>query len=224
MLGRRVTSIITHDILYSMEPFTRVKLSGLFCDEDVRAVNEAGPDLCGFVVDWPSSHRHVGLGKLRGLVHKLDPAIPAVGVFCNQPLGMVAELADEVLDVIELQGDEDNAYITFLTELADIPVIQTIHVHDASDIDRANQSRADVVMLNSAWGSSQPFDWALTKGLGRPYILSGGLSERNVGDAIARLHPWGVNVDSGIESNQLNDPEKMCSVVSSIRATDGAVS
>ncbi len=221
MLGRRATSIITHDILYSGEPFTRVKLSGLFCEEDVRAVNEARPDLCGFVVDWPSSHRHVGLGKLRGLVHRLDPTIPAVGVFCNQPLGMVAELADEVLDVVELQGDEDNAYITFLTELADVPIIQTIHVHDASDIERANDSRADIVMLNSSWGSSRPFDWLLVGGLARPYILSGGLNERNVGAAIARLHPWGVNIDSGIESDRLNDPDKICDVVAAVRATDG---
>ena len=144
-----------------------------------------------------------------------------MGVFCNQPLGMVAELADEVLDVVELQGDEDNAYITFLTELADVPIIQTIHVRDDSDIERANDSRADIVMLNSSWGSSRPFDWSLAEGLARPYILSGGLNEQNVRAAIARLHPWGVNIDSGIESDQLNDPDKICDVVAAVRATDG---
>ena len=126
MLGRRTTTIITHDILYGQDPRARVMLSGMFRDEDIRAVNEARPDLCGFTVNWPSSRRHVDRDRLRRLVSLLDPTIPAVGVFFDQPLGFVSEVADEMLDVIQLQGTEGNAYMTFLRELADLPIIQAI--------------------------------------------------------------------------------------------------
>ena len=51
MLGRRTTTIITHDILYGQDPRARIMLSGMFRDEDIRAVNEARPDLCGFTVN-----------------------------------------------------------------------------------------------------------------------------------------------------------------------------
>ena len=172
-------------------------------------MNEARPDLCGFTVNWPSSRRHVDRDRLRRLVSLLDPTIPAVGVFFDQPLGFVSEVADEMLDVIQLQGTEGNAYMTFLRELADLPIIQAIRMSGPSDIERANKSTADLVLLCAGWGTGVPFDWELARQVKRPYILAGGLSVHTIPDAMERLSPWGINkvcgrnVDSFLASIRL---------------------
>ena len=217
MLGRRITTIVTHDILYNPDPYTRVELCGIFRDEDVATVNELRPDLCGFVVNYPSSHRHVDRDRLRELVGKLDPTIPAVGIFVDQPLGYVSELADEVLDVVQLHGNEGNPYITFLRELVDIPIVQAIRMAGPEDVERANQSKADLVVLYGGWQAGVAFDWELAGGVCRPYILAGALTSQNLGGAIGRLAPWGVALNTGIETDRLNDPAKMAAAVAAAR-------
>lgn len=218
MLGRRTTTIITHDIMYGQDPRARVMLSGMFRDEDIRAVNEARPDLCGFTVNWPSSRRHVDRDRLRRLVSLLDPTIPAVGVFFDQPLGFVSEVADEMLDVIQLQGTEGNAYMTFLRELADLPIIQAIRMSGPSDVERANKSTADLVLLCAGWGTGVPFDWELARQVKRPYILAGGLSVHTIPDAMERLSPWGIDMNTALETNRVKDPHKIAAAVAAVRS------
>lgn len=218
MLGRRTTTIITHDVLYSQDPYARVMLSGMSRREDVAAVNAAAPDLCGFTVNWPSLPRSVDRDQLKELVRALDPTIPAVGVFYDQPLGFVAELSDEMLDVIQLQGTEGNPYITFLRELVDIPIIQAVSLRSLKDVERANASIADLVLLCGGWGAGVAFDWALAREVARPYVLAGGISAQNVGRAAQELAPWGFDMNSSLETNREKDPAKMVAAVAAVRA------
>ncbi|WP_077598401.1 phosphoribosylanthranilate isomerase [Olsenella urininfantis] len=217
MLGRRITTIVTHDVLFSSEPFTRVKLCGMHSEQDITTVNEVRPDLCGFVVNWPSSHRHVDRDQLWRLVSRLDPTIPAVGVFKDQPLGYVSELADEILDVVELRGSEGNPYITFLRELVDIPILQVIRMEGPEDVERVAQSKADLVLVDSRPLVRGELDWSVLEGVSRPYMLGGGLTPENVAQVIEDVRPWGVDLSSGVETGGENDPDKMRATVAAVR-------
>lgn len=217
MLGRRITTIITHDTIYNESSYTRIKLCGMHRDEDIDVVNAVAPDFCGFVVNWPKSHHSVDRRKLKRLITRLDPAIPAVGVFVNQPLGYVAELADEVLDVVQLHGDEENPYITFLRELVDIPIIQTIFLSSQDDVYRANTSKADLIMVEPRTSTASEFDLKLLNQIERPYMFSGGLTSEDVAYAAKSSQPWGVNLNMQLETACVKDPDKIRQAVKSIR-------
>ncbi|MCH3947719.1 MAG: phosphoribosylanthranilate isomerase [Olsenella sp.] len=217
MSKRRLSTVRMREYLDEGSERTHIKLCGMFREQDIDAVNEALPDLCGFIVDYPSSHRHVGRDKLLQLVGRLDPQVPAVGVFVDEPLGLVSELADTVLDMVQLHGNEENPYIARLRELVDIPICQAIRVRTPDDVRRANESKADIVLLDSGAGSGRAFDWSLIQGVERPFILAGGLDPQNVGEAIDRFHPWGVDMSSGIETDRLKDPRKIRAAVAAVR-------
>lgn len=217
MSKRRLSTVRMREYLDEGSERTHIKLCGMFREQDIDAVNEALPDLCGFIVDYPSSHRHVGRDKLLQLVGRLDSRIPAVGVFVDEPLGLVSELADTVLDMVQLHGNEENPYIARLRELVDIPICQAIRVRTPDDVRRANESKADIVLLDSGAGSGRAFDWSLIQGVERPFILAGGLDPQNVGEAIDRFHPWGVDMSSGIETDRLKDPRKIRAAVAAVR-------
>jgi phosphoribosylanthranilate isomerase len=217
MSKRRLSTVRMREYLDEGSERTHIKLCGMFREQDIDAVNEALPDLCGFIVDYPSSHRHVGRDKLLQLVGRLDPRVPAVGVFVDEPLGLVSELADTVLDMVQLHGNEENPYIARLRELVDIPICQAIRVRTPDDVRRANESKADIVLLDSGAGSGRAFDWSLIQGVERPFILAGGLDLQNVGEAIDRFHPWGVDMSSGIETDRLKDPRKIRAAVAAVR-------
>lgn len=198
---------------------TRVMLTGMFLERDVAAVNAAGPDLCGFTVNLSYSRRNVAIGRLASLVRELDPKIPAVGLFVDQPIGMVAELADTVLDLLELGGSEDDAYIRAVRNLVDIPICQRIRLDGPAAAERANASTADIVMLKGSWYILTDRDLDLIRQVNRPYILSGGLTPGNLRRTVDLLSPWGVDLDTGIEQNGFKSAEKIASAIGVVRGS-----
>ena len=220
MLGRRITTIVTHDILYGSSGYWRTEVRGVSREEEVHVVNEAAPDLCGFLVDYPSVPWSVDRDQLWNLVSHLEPTIPAVGVFVDQPLGLVAELADEVLDVVELHGSEENPYITFLRELVDVPIVQAFLVAGPDDIRKANESKADFVLLDGDWRRDEAFDWSLIEGLRRPFMLSGGLGADNVAAAVEDLRPWGVSMGSRLDVGGTKSLELVSAALAAARGAE----
>ena len=92
---------------------------------------------------------------------------------------------------------------------------------DAESLAKAEKSPADLVLLDSgAGGTGRAFDWALLENFKRDYLLAGGLGPENAADAVERLHPYGVDVSSGIETAGKKDPEKMAAFVASVRKND----
>ena len=79
----------------------------------------------------------------------------------------------------------------------------------AEDIEEANQSTADHVLLDSGTGTGRAFDWSILKHMTRPYFLAGGLTPDNVAAAVRRLRPFAVDVSSGIETEGKKDKAKM---------------
>lgn len=186
---------------------TKVKLCGLSRESDIAAVNKLKPDLVGFVFA-KKSKRYVSPEQAAALKSLLAPGILAAGVFVNEPVEAVAELLDHgVIDVAQLHGSEDDDYIARLRALTDKPIFRAFKV----------KSEADLVLLDSGAGTGKTFDWSLVRSVQRPYFLAGGLDPDNVADAIAALHPYGVDVSSGIETDGVKDESKMAAFVAAAR-------
>ena len=91
---------------------TKIKICGLRRREDILAINEAKPDYCGFIIEFPRSFRSITADKARELVRELSPKIRAVGVFVNAPMELVRDLLnDGTLALAQLHGQEDESYI-----------------------------------------------------------------------------------------------------------------
>ena len=195
---------------------TLVKICGLTRPEDIDAVNSLSLDMAGFVFYGPS-RRCVTRDSARELGSGLDPSIVKVGVFVDEDPLVIADLVGSgIIDAVQLHGVEDGAYIHGLRRLVDAPVIKTFLVRDRGDIEAANRSDADYVLLDSGMGSGRTFDWSLLEDMDRDYILSGGLNPGNIRDAVEMLHPYGVDVSSGVETDGRKDPLKMSAFLETV--------
>jgi phosphoribosylanthranilate isomerase len=198
---------------------TKIKICGLSRPCDIQYVNEAKPDYCGFIVNFPKSHRNVSPDTVRALVKDLDPAVTPVGVFVDQPVEDVAALLlDGTIRVAQLHGSEDEAYIASLRALAPgRPIWKAFKVRAPEDVAAANASSADLVLLDNGAGTGETFDWSLTSLARRPYLLAGGLTPQNLPQAIQGARPYGVDLSSGVETDKVKDRAKVLAAVAAAR-------
>ena len=199
---------------------TKIKFCGLTRTGDIEAANELKPDYIGFVF-WPKSKRAVTAEEAKTLKAKLDPSIKAVGVFVDEDMEAVKSLLDGgIIDIAQLHGHEDEDYITGLKKASGKPVIKAFKIRSEEDIRKAEASPADLVLLDAGMGDGVTFDWSLIKNAGRPYFLAGGLDPDNAADAVRTLHPYALDVSSGIETDGLKDTNKMAAFAASVRKED----
>lgn len=199
----------------------KIKLCGLTRPCDIEAVNELQPDYIGFVFA-KKSRRYVSPEKAEELKAMLAPGIQTVGVFVNEePEQIVSLLEAGTIDVAQLHGQEGEREIRRLRELTDHLLIQAFRIDTEQDVERANASTADYVLLDSgAGGTGTVFDWDLLQAIRRPYFLAGGLDTENLGTVKAKLNPYGIDVSSGIETDGYKDKEKMTAFVAAARKED----
>ncbi len=196
---------------------TKIKLCGLTRPEDITAANALEPDFVGFVFS-PKSRRCVTAEQARALRSQLSPAIQAVGVFVDEEPERVAALLEAgIIDLAQLHGREDEGYLERLRALTEKPILQAFQIKTAEDLMRTQSSSADYILLDSGAGTGTTFDWGLLTSVRRPYFLAGGLGPDNVAQAIQVLHPWGVDVSSGIETGGVKDFHKMAAFVAAVR-------
>lgn len=198
---------------------TRIKICGLTRPEDVRYVNTAKPDWCGFILNFPSSRRNVTPEQARTLRAGLDPDIRPVGVFVDRPVEEVAALLNSgVISVAQLHGREDNAYISVLRTLAPGCVVwRAFQLRSQADLAAADASGADLVLLDNGRGTGQTFDWSLAGSVHRPFLLAGGLTPESIPRAVAALRPYGLDLSSGVETDGVKDPAKIQAAVTAAR-------
>ena len=197
---------------------TKIKICGLYRDADIGYVNEAGPDYAGFILNFPKSHRNLTPERAAALRAMLAPGIRAVGVFVDQPAAAAAAAAETVkLDVIQLHGHEDDAYIAALRERTDRPIWKAFRVRSAADLDAARRSAADAVLLDNGYGTGEAFDWSLAADFDRPFLLAGGLTPENIPAAVAAMRPLLVDVSSGVETDKVKDRDKILAAVRAAR-------
>jgi len=203
---------------------TLVKICGLMRDEDVGYVNRYRPDMAGFIM-CPGFRRTRSVEEAKRMVGMLAEGIRSVGVFLDQSPEEVISIADEVgFDVIQLHGGEDDCYIEKVRNATGMMVVKAFTVRTQDDVVRAKRSSADLVMLDGGTGDGRPFDWSLIGSVGRDYILAGGLTPENVGDAVARLRPFAVDASSGVETEHFKDEQKISALIRAVRTADGDIS
>ena len=199
---------------------TRIKFCGLTRKCDIEAVNELGPEYIGFVF-WPRSKRVVTREQASELKAMLDPSIKAVGVFVDEDIEVVkALLNDDIIDIAQLHGNEDETYINDLKNSTGKSVIKAFKIRSEDDAKKAQTSPADWVLLDSGMGTGKTFNWEIIKGVNRPYFLAGGLAPDNAAEAIRELHPYALDVSSGIETEGIKDTKKMTDFYEAVRKED----
>ncbi len=202
---------------------TRIKICGLTRREDVEAVNAARPDYCGFVLQVSGSRRNLTLSQAEALSRLLKPQILPVGVFVNASLPTIREAVDRgIIRAVQLHGQETEDFVRQLRRQVDVPLFQAFSIRTEADVERARSSSADVLVLDhGAGGTGRAFDWSLIAGrLQRTFFLAGGLGPDNVAKALAQVHPWALDMSSGVETNGKKDPTKIMAAVSAVRSFD----
>ncbi|HSI66112.1 MAG TPA: phosphoribosylanthranilate isomerase, partial [Planococcus sp. (in: firmicutes)] len=189
---------------------TKVKICGLMEEEHVHAAE--GADAIGFV--FAPSKRQISIEKAAQLA-KLVPADAAkIGVFVNAGLAEIQETIKRVpLTIVQLHGDEPDSLI----EAIDVPVIQAFSIRSKEDVAKLKSSKADFVLVDAPGiefrgGAGRVFDWSLLEGAEidpERLIVAGGLTPDNVKEAIEQIHPYMVDVSSGVETNGRKDPKKI---------------
>lgn len=197
---------------------SKIKLCGLSRKCDIEWANELHPEYIGFVFA-PKSRRYVSVDTAAELKAMLSEDIKTVGVFVNSPIESVAYILSRgIIDIAQLHGSEDEEYISRLVKLTDKPIIKAFSINSAADVSAANNSSADMVLLDSGQGGTGTnFDWKLLGNINRPYFLAGGLCCENISQAITALDPYAVDVSSGIETNGCKDKNKMAAFVAAVR-------
>lgn len=198
---------------------TKIKLCGIRRFEDVDYVNELMPEYIGFIFA-KKSKRYVVPDEALRLKKRLYKDIKAVGVFVDESMYNIIELLDQnIIDMVQLHGDEDETYIERLRQATGCEIIKAFKISSAKDMKNALKSTADYILLDSGGGSGETFDWSVIKGaaIDRPYFLAGGLEPANIGMAIQKLKPYAVDASSSLETEGYKDREKMKAFVDAVR-------
>ncbi|MGI6105678.1 MAG: phosphoribosylanthranilate isomerase [Raoultibacter sp.] len=197
---------------------SKVKICGLKSLDDVSAVNEFLPDYVGFV--FAESTRQITPEIAKCLRDQLDDRIEVIGVFVNQKVNFIVDLAQAgIIDHIQLHGDEDSLFIADLRRSFEGKIIKAFGVDDTVPDTIAE---VDFMLFDSAslqrGGSGTSFDWSLLQNYaGQPYFLAGGLDSTTVNQALDQLVPYCVDVSSGVETRGIKDRHKIKEFIAAVR-------
>ena len=215
---------------------TRIKICGLSEVKHALAAGKAGADYLGLV--FAPSQRQVSPDKALQIVEavvSLKNPSALVGVFVNTPAREVNRIADYCrLDWVQLSGDETWRYCRKIER----PVIKVIHVSAdkkaeqiLSEIDMGYRLRSEsdlVCLLDSEvrgtyGGTGQTFNWQFAKEVSArfPVIIAGGLTPAIVGQLIKEVKPWGVDVSTGVETDEQKDISKIRAFIKAVRDANG---
>ena len=198
---------------------SRIKICGIFEESTVPFINEAAPDFAGFVF-YEKSHRNVSLKKALRLRELIDESIPTAGVFVNEDPEFIKRAFDlGIMSTVQLHGSEDAEYIDNLRKM--IPgaaVWKAFRIRSADDLIDAEQSTADMVLLDNGYGTGKTFDWSvIEKRPERPFILAGGINTENMEEAVRRYSPYMLDLSSSVETEGKKDGEKIIRAVNAAR-------
>jgi phosphoribosylanthranilate isomerase len=205
----------------------RVKICGITRHEDAELAASLGAWAIGFVL-WPQSKRFADPAVAAGIARALRRRVELVGVFVSPTLDEVVRATEAIgLTLVQLHGDEGPAFCTAVAERTGARVIKALGVGSGADIRDAQRYHTDFHMLDAAAGAAyggtgRTWDWDLIaqRRSSTPLILSGGLTPENVGEAIAAVHPWAVDVSSGVESAPgIKDPSKVEAFIAAAQAS-----
>ena len=209
---------------------TWIKICGTTCLEDALSSIAAGADALGFI--FAPSKRQVSPGQAQQIISELPREIERIGVFMNSSAAEIAEIVSRVeLTGIQMHGKEvpQEVYNSLPSDRRNsMRTIKTVLVQQGSEITLDDAGAPGVVgawLLDSGAGSGKTFDWQAARAqLGErkgTFIVAGGLTPENVGEAMRIMKPWGVDVVTGVEREPgRKDPEKLKAFVAAVRRAE----
>lgn len=214
-----------------------VKICGTTNLEDAQAAVDAGADALGFI--FAESPRRVEPAMARDIVRSLPEHVEKVGVFVNEPAERIRGIVSEVgLTGVQLHGYKTLDVSTTLKAQAGSPgelqVTFVLPMPRSGEIGEGliQFGNVDRVLFDTAvegrrGGSGQMWNWKMGKeflelvGHHAKVVIAGGLTPSNVADAIRTLHPWGVDVVSGVEREPgKKDHEKVRAFIKAAKSAD----
>jgi len=206
---------------------TWVKICGITNIEDARWAVECGADAIGFV--FAESPRRTTPEAAGEIMAELGSSVTGVGVFVEAPVDEVRRALEvSGCTMAQLHGEEGEEYIESLAPYEVIKVIRVGASLDESSPGRYKRARAillDTYVAGQVGGTGRRFDPAVAARLvqeGWRVIVAGGLTSENVGDVVAAVRPYGVDVSTGVEAAPgRKDREKVARFIAAVRAADG---
>lgn len=211
---------------------TWIKICGTTSLEDALSSIEAGADALGFI--FAPSRRRISTEQAQRIISQLPREVERIGVFMNSSAAEISSVVNIVeLTGIQVHGDESPVAVYHCLPSArrdEMRKIKTIQVKSGHELwlDHVGESDAvDTWLLDSGAGSGKTFDWETTrKQIGDrrvQFVVAGGLTPGNVGEAIRVFKPWGVDVVTGVEREPgRKDPEKLRAFVAAVRKAEQA--
>ncbi len=202
---------------------TRIKFCGITRPVDLDVALDLGVDAIGLVF-CPSSPRVINVQQACALIDRCGPFITRVGLFMNQDASTINSLLEEVdVDMLQFHGDESEQFCASFG----MPYLKSVAMGgNQQTMSKLDYASASALLLDSnevgqPGGSGKQFNWENIPAVKKPIILAGGLTPENVFSAIKQVHPYAVDVSSGIESAKgIKDIKKMKDFVSSVREAD----
>jgi indole-3-glycerol phosphate synthase / phosphoribosylanthranilate isomerase len=220
-------------LLHGANQTTQVKICGLSEPEHINIAIEAGADMLGFIFHEPS-HRYIRPTRIPALLESsASYAQPAqgqvrpdlVGVFVNKDANYINDVVDQVgLNFVQLHGTESPDFCQQISR----PVIKALSLKEQSDLSQLAdyQSVAWRLLIDTPtpdWGGSgRTNDWKLARLAAQQskILLAGGLTPENVTAAIQQVHPWGLDVSSGVETDKKKDLQKIRAFLAQVRLSE----
>ena len=214
---------------------TKIKICGLKRLQDIEYVNELLPDFIGFV--FAGTKRKITDEKAKEFKTVLNPrnqvvdlkkyltsSIQVVGVFVNDTLEHISFLANNnIIDIIQLHGDEDKEYIENLRKITNKQIIKAVRVKNSQSVIETKKIKADYLLLDTFsdsgeyGGTGKTFNREyIPKNIGN-YFLAGGLNQNNLEEIIKDVKPYAVDLSSGVETDGFKDREKIKKVIEIVR-------
>ncbi|WP_028535320.1 phosphoribosylanthranilate isomerase [Paludibacterium yongneupense] len=199
---------------------TRVKICGITRPADGALAAELGADAIGLVF-YEKSPRHVSIGQARAIVAALPPFVSVVALFVNPERALVESVLEGCpVDILQFHGEETAAFCRSFAR----PYLKAVRVREGG-VDLAELARqyhdargllTDAYVEGTHGGTGCRFDWDLlpSGGVSLPLILSGGLDEHTIAEAVSRVRPAAVDVSSGVESGKgIKDAARMAAFI-----------
>ncbi len=208
---------------------TRVKICGITDPDAARDATLLGADAIGLNF-YEKSPRCIDLSRASRIIESLPAFVSVVGVFVDypDPHGLEDLALSLGLHAVQLHGNETPDYCSLIQR---VKVIKAFRVDSSFRVESLRSYGSTMFLLDSGsggqfGGTGKVFDWNQAYGANAFgwIILAGGLTSGNVGEAVSRLHPFGVDVSSGVESSPgKKDYEKMRRFIETVRKTDVAL-
>ena len=199
---------------------TKIKICGLTTPQESEWVSKSQVDYAGMVLFFPKSKRNITIEQAKEIMKSMLPQIQKVAVVVSPSALQIKEIQKAGFDIVQIHGQ----VLPEALETLRIPFLRAFNVDNMQEWERYEAEPKCIGYVFDAVkpGSGETFDWSSIPNLpedGKPYLLAGGLNPDNVGSAVAAMHPYGVDVSSGVErdSGTEKDPEKMGAFVRAVR-------